>query len=209
MADPQRHQKRWTYADLKKLPEGTRAEIIDGVFFDMSPAPLVEHQAIVFEIALALKELCESSPDCDCTVLVSPLDVHLFAHPASDEQRTTDEEEIETTVQPDVMVICDPTMIEPEGIRGAPDLIVEVLSPSTGFRDQTDKLALYERAGVREYWVVNGAAGWMMVYRREADGFAKPDYYRDGETAPTGVIAGGSVDLGRLIAAARRVRRTQ
>jgi len=75
-----------------------------------------------------------------------------------------------------------------------PDLAIEILSPSTGYKDQTTKLALYERHGVREYWVVNGDAGWVMVYRLESDRrYGKPDYYRRDESVRSEVLGGAEI----------------
>jgi Uma2 family endonuclease len=131
---------RFSYADYLTWPEGERWELIDGETWDMTPAPTTVHQRLVGRLYHALETVLEGHP---CVPFVAPVDVVL-----SDE----------TVVQPDVLVVCDRSRIRTAGIFGAPDLIVEVLSPSTGLKDRRTKRHLYERHGVREYLLVEPEA---------------------------------------------------
>src|SRR5690606_28097912 len=101
---------------------------------------------------------------------VAPFDVRFPDRPDQAEL----DEEVFTVVQPDIVVYCDEDLLDDRGAHGAPAMAVEILSPSTGFKDQSEKLLLYERTGVREYWVVNPHAKFVMVYSQgKVGGFAK------------------------------------
>lgn len=145
MGYAQRKEQRFTYADYQRWPEEARYELIDGEAFLMAPAPLIEHQIIAGEI---FRQLANALDGQACTPFVAPVDVRL---PRADEA----DEAVDTIVQPDVLVVCDPAKIDRRGVRGAPDWLVEVLSPSTAAHDQIAKRRTYERAGVREYWLVH------------------------------------------------------
>jgi Uma2 family endonuclease len=151
----------------------------------MSPAPSPHHQTILGRLFRKMSEITDRT---GCTTFVAPIDVRL----RDDDDQS--EDETSTVVQPDITVFCDTSRLDDKGAHAAPDLVVEILSPSTGYKDQTDKLALYERHGVKEYWVVNGDAGWVMVYRLKADGrFGKPDYYRRDEAISSYVLGGAEI----------------
>lgn len=92
------------------------------------------------------------------------------AHGRDDELDCQHDEEVETVVQPDLVVVCDKTKLDQRGCRGAPELVVEILSPSTAARDHVTKRALYDRHGVREYWLVHPLDRILMVYRRGESG---------------------------------------
>ncbi|HNV72404.1 MAG TPA: Uma2 family endonuclease, partial [Candidatus Ozemobacteraceae bacterium] len=137
MANPLTVANRtWTYADLLKLPEEQRCEIIDGEYFDMTPAPNRLHQEILGNLFRQIINQLDGKP---CKVYFAPFDVRL---PDSDDQP---DGEIRNVVQPDLVVICDEKKLDDRGCRGAPDLAVEILSPSTAGKDQVKKRRLYER----------------------------------------------------------------
>ncbi len=180
-------RKHYTYADLEALPRGERWEIIDGVLYDMSAAPARRHQQLSTRLAAQLLALGDRH---GCETYHAPFDVRLPEEPAEGD------DEVDTVVEPDIVVVCDRDKLDERGCRGAPELVVEIMSPRSSYRDQTEKLALYERCGVHEYWVVNPDAGWVMVYRRSGSssaGFAKPSYYRSDESVPVGVL--GEVEI--------------
>ena len=143
----------YTYSDYRDWPEDERWELIDGVPHAMT-APKRIHQEIVTALAA---QLYNHFKDTDCSTYVAPFDVRL---PEADEQ----DADIKTTVQPDLSVICDQDKLDELGCRGAPDWIIEVLSPSTSLRDMNTKRDLYERHGVREYWLVHPTERWTMIY---------------------------------------------
>jgi Uma2 family endonuclease len=185
MALPKEQAGGYTYGDYREWPADERWELIDGIAWSMSPAPSPDHQTI---LGALFRKIADITDRTGCTTFPALLDVRL----ADDAQQSA--EETTTVVQPDISVFCDPSKLAEKGANAAPDLVVEILSPSTGYKDQTEKLALYERHGVREYWVVNGDAGWVMVYRLQPDRrYGKPDYYRRDESVNSEVLGGEEI----------------
>ena len=138
-------QERFTFADCLTWDEDERIEIINGEAFMMA-TPSRIHQGICFEIGRQLGNFLEGK---QCRVYPAPFGVRLF------EQDGDSPENVDTVVEPDISVVCDRSKLDEHGCKGPPDLIVEVLSPSTQRHDQLVKLNLYQRAGVREYWIVD------------------------------------------------------
>lgn len=155
----------FTVRQWRAWPEGERWELIGGVAFNMSPAPRLPHQRLALKLVEQLISWFRGKP---CEPFISPVDVYLPDFP---DQAIDD---IDTVVQPDLLVVCDPAKCRDEGIMGAPDWVLEILSPSTAWRDQTDKRRLYERAGVREYWIVNPDSLDLVVYRLLDGRFTNP-----------------------------------
>ncbi|MDD5036226.1 MAG: Uma2 family endonuclease [Methylococcaceae bacterium] len=150
-------RQHFTYADYRQWPEEERWEIIDGEAYAMSPAPNRIHQTVAGEIFRQIANFLEGKP---CQVYIAPFDLRL---PEKDEA----DDETQTVVQPDIMVVCDDAKLDDRGCRSAPDWIIEVLSPSTASRDHVQKKALYERHGVRAYWLVHPADRVLTRYRLE------------------------------------------
>lgn len=167
MSLPQRDKQHHTYGEYLTWPEETRYELIDGVAYAMVPAPTRQHQEILGEI---FRQVANALRDDPCRPYIAPFDVRL---PRGDEA----DEQIDTVVQPDLCVVCDPSRLDERGCRGAPDWIVEVLSPATAAHDQILKRALYERVGVREYWLVHPVDRIVTIYRLEGDRFVVPDIH--------------------------------
>ena len=142
-------QGEYTIEDYYAFPNEERMELIDGVIYDMG-APLSIHQLVVGEIYFQLKSKIRMNKG-QCKTLMSPIDVQV-------------EKDDKTMVQPDVMVVCEREKIVKRGIYGAPDFVVEVLSPFTRKKDVTVKLALYQRANIREYWIVDPDKKRVYVY---------------------------------------------
>jgi len=146
--------RRYTFADYQTWPEGERWEIIDGAVYNMAPAPSTRHQSVVLKFASTLQLKLAGQR---CRPFAAPTDVKLS---------NTD------VVQPDILVVCDPSKITESHIEGAPDLVVEVLSPSTSAKDLREKKALYQRAGVHEYLVVDPLENYVQRFlRRDDDSF--------------------------------------
>ena len=139
-------KERYTFADILAWNDGERAEIIDGEVFLMAPAPSREHQKVSGEIFRQLANYLEGKR---CEVYQAPFDVRLF------EKDGDTPEDVDTVVEPDIVVVCDHSKLDDRGCKGAPDMVVEILSPSTQRHDRLVKLSLYQRAGVREYWIVS------------------------------------------------------
>lgn len=151
----------FTYGDYRSWPDGERWELIDGVAYDMSPAPLLKHQRISLRLGSKLQNFLEDKP---CELFYAPVDILFPRLGRSDD-------EADTVVQPDIVVVCDPAKTENgKYVRGAPDLAVEILSPSTSKKDLNEKFRLYERESVREYWIFEPRAAWLHRYVLGADG---------------------------------------
>lgn len=140
-----------TLKDYYELPKERRAELIDGVFYDMA-APGGIHQDILLILGSLFREHIRKNKG-GCKVYVAPRDVQL------------DPQDEKTIVQPDVLVVCDRKKITERCILGAPDFIAEILSPSTREKDLHLKAAKYSGAGVREYWIIDPEKGIILVYR--------------------------------------------
>lgn len=163
-------RKVYTYKDYMKFPEGSRIELIDGEIFDMSPAPSRAHQRIVTEIARKIGNYIENTGS-GCEVYVSPFDVRFIGEGETDENNRN-------TVQPDISVICDKSKLDDKGCKGAPDIIIEVVSQSNSSMDYVKKLYLYERFKVREYWIVNPDTKSVLVYVLNSQGqYGEPGKY--------------------------------
>lgn len=148
--------RHYTYADYLKFPADQRWELIDGVAYSMAPAPGESHQDLVGELFAQVKALLRENP---CRVYMAPFDV-----------RFENTERTDKVVQPDLLVVCDRGKITPRGLVGAPDWVVEILSPSTASKDYILKRALYEQQGVREFWLVHPVDRLLTIYRLGASG---------------------------------------
>lgn len=189
MASSLAKQALYTYADYLRWPEGARFELIEGVAYAMAPAPLRLHQKVLLQLARQVADALEATP---CEVYIAPFDVRL---PKSDEA----DEWVTTVVQPDLSVICDASKLDERGCRGAPDWIVEVVSPSSASMDQVRKRAIYERAGVREYWLVQPLERTLTVYRHSGERFAPALVMPlSGQTA-VGILPQGVIDWARVL----------
>lgn len=176
--------KHYTYRDYLTWPDDVRCELIDGVAYMMSPAPILAHQDVAGEIFFQAKQALRGKP---CRAMIAPLDVRLPRHDEADENT-------DVVVQPDVLVVCDPNKLDRRGVRGAPDWVVEVLSPSSASRDQIEKRRIYERHGVLEYWLVHPTDRILTVYRLENGEYGKPDIFKLEGSTPVGVLPGVSID---------------
>jgi Uma2 family endonuclease len=169
-----RDQQRYCYGDYRTWPEDVRYELIDGAAFLMAPAPTVDHQTLAFEVGHQIRAALEGRPS---RIFMAPMDVLLARADETDDA-------VDTVVQPDVLVVCDPKKLTPRGIRGAPDWVLEVISPSSASHDQIVKLAAYERAGVTEYWLAHPADRVLTIYRLIDGAYGRPSIVElTGETA--------------------------
>ena len=182
-------EKHYTYADYLEWPDDARYELIDGEAFLMAPAPLIEHQEIAGDVYYQLRNQLDGQP---CRPYIAPVDVRL---PRKDEADAA----IDTVVQPDVLVVCDQAKIDRRGVRGAPDWLLEVLSPSTAAHDQIAKRRTYERAGVREYWLVHPGDRTLTVYVLENGQYGRPEIYELKDETPIGVLPGVSIAWDALV----------
>jgi Uma2 family endonuclease len=164
MGLPLRDAQRHTYGEYLAWADDGRYELIDGEAYLMAPAPSPAHQRLVGEL---FRQIADALEHAGCEVFVAPFDVRLPRGGEPDDQ-------VDTVVQPDLTVVCDPRKIDERGCRGAPDWVIEVLSPATAAHDQTVKLAAFERAGVKECWFVHPTDRTVAVYVFEAGRYGRP-----------------------------------
>ncbi len=155
----------FTYADYCQWPDNERWELINGEAYAMAPAPAINHQMVTGQLFRQIDEALDGAP---CRALIAPVDVLL---PATGENEAS----TRTVVQPDILVVCDPSKITERNILGAPDWIIEVLSPSTARHDHLTKRQLYEAAGVREYWLVHPVDRIVTIYTLVDGHYAGPE----------------------------------
>ena len=179
-------EKFYTYADFLTWDESEWVELIEGDVFMMSPTPTRFHQEISGEIFLQIGSYLRGKK---CKVYAAPFTVRPF------EREDDDPRGVDTVVQPDITVVCDPGKLDDMGCKGAPDLIVEILSPSNRRHDMLTKFNLYQRAGVREYWIVDPDARTVSVYTLEEGAYHAAEVYSAGSSVPVGVLEDCSIDL--------------
>jgi Uma2 family endonuclease len=201
VSEPARKFDRvYTYADYAQWPDDERWELIQGTAWNMSPAPSTRHQATLSVLGRFFLPWAASG---SCAVFVAPFDVVLPEWPGQARDEATN------VVQPDLSVICDRSRLREWGCYGAPDLVVEILSPHTSKKDLNEKFALYEKHRVAEYWVVDPGNLWVHIYRLGADSrFGDPRILAVGgtsrepgaTTAESAVCGGLAVPLAELFA---------
>ena len=176
--------KRYTYADYSEWDDDKRWELIDGEAYAMG-APNRVHQEISAQLfRVIVNHLVGKS----CKVYAAPFDVRLNADSGDD-----------TVVQPDILVVCDKTKLDEKGCLGAPDMVIEILSPATALRDKVIKLRRYLRAGVREYWIVDPDSKSVSVHILK-NGEYYISAYGDNDTVPVHVLEGCTVELSEIFA---------
>lgn len=182
-------EKCYTYADILSWDEDVRAEIIDGELYMMAE-PSTDHQIVSGELFGQIWTFLRDKP---CQVFHAPFGVRLF------EQEGDTHDKVDTVVEPDIVVICDKKKIDKRGCKGAPDLVIEILSPSNERHDRLVKFNLYQRAKVREYWIVNPQSGTVEVMLPDENGkLTISEVYSRKDTAPVTVLPGCIIDLTKV-----------
>ena len=180
-----------TYADYLVWSGSYGDELINGTaYVSEPPGPSSSHQGIVFELACQIAVALRDKP---WRGFVAPLDVRL---PKS----TEDDDEIDTVVQPDVFIVCDLEKVDARGVRGAPDWVAEVLSPSTASHDQGRKLPVYERAGVREVWLIHPIDHTLAIYVLREGRYGRATRVDLKGKIPLTAVAGVTVDWDQVLA---------
>lgn len=189
----QRDIQHHTYADYLIWSATSGDELIDGIAYVREPpSPSRLHQEVVVELCHQITTSLKGKPS---RAYVAPFDVRLPKDDASGD------DQIDTVVQPDVLIVCDLQKLDDRGMRGAPDWVTEILSPSTASYDRTTKLHAYERAGVPEIWLIDPTARTVTIYRLAAGHYTQPIVLElRGQTALT-AVPGISIDWDRLLAA--------
>ena len=172
-----KREEIYTIDDIYSLPEGERAELIDGQIYFMAP-PTTNHQRILNFLNTEINLFIRKN-NGECEVFPAPFSVFL-------------NENEKNYVEPDISVICDKNKITDKGCQGAPDWVIEIVSPSTKQMDYYKKLFKYRTAGVREYWVVDPDRKLVTVYNFERDTMEE---YPFGEEVPAGIYEGFSIKV--------------
>lgn len=178
---PKEHD--FTSADYWNLPDGRRAELIGGQLYDMAP-PSRKHQRLVMELSGTIRDYIRSH-NGDCEVYPAPFAVDLDAND-------------ETWIEPDISVICDKSKLTDRGCKGAPDFIIEIVSPASRRMDYFTKASLYERAGVREYWIVDPMKEIVLVCRYSSDDVS-PMFYPFTASIPVGIYPDLNITISELL----------
>ena len=172
-----RKEETYTIDDIYALPEGERAELIDGQIYYMAP-PNTNHQRLVNYLSTEINLYIRNNKG-SCEVFPAPFAVCLNKNEKD-------------YVEPDISVICDPSKLDDKGCHGSPDWIIEIVSPGSKQMDYYKKLFKYCTAGVREYWVVDPDRKIVTVYSFEADTMIE---YPFGEEVPVGIYEGFSIKI--------------
>ncbi len=179
--------EHYTYSEYLKWQFDGFVELIKGKVFPMS-APVSQHQRIVANLHLDLGAFARGKR---CQVFIAPFDVRL---PIYDKNGAL-VVDTDTVVQPDICVICDPEKIDRRGCDGVPDMVVEVLSPSTAKKDLNEKFNLYQEVGVKEYWVVFPDAEEISVYLLQEGKYVRVGQYEEDAQVPVDTLPGLVVNL--------------
>lgn len=208
--------QKFSYADYIEWSDKERWEIIDGIAYNMSPSPGMRHQEISFRLSGIFYRLLKNSR---CRAFTAPFDV-IFIEDSDLKDNAFEADNVEyhniqltrlknhsveysgikTVVQPDIVVVCDPDKLQQRGCFGSPDIVVEILSKATAYKDETEKLRLYEKHAVKEYWIINPDAEYIMRYLFDKDSskYAKPEYLIKEDILESIAVKGLAVDLMEL-----------
>lgn len=187
MGTPARKENdKYTYKDYLNWPMEERWEIIEGVPYNMSPAPSRKHQDISGELFNQIYNYLKGKT---CKVYSAPFDVRLFTNKERDEDTTN-------VVQPDLSIICDYSKLDDKGCKGSPDLIIEIASPTTLKKDLKDKFYLYEKALVKEYWLVYPDEKMIVVNTLGENGkYGRPEMYSEENVIKVGIFEDLEIEL--------------
>ena len=178
--------KTYTYADYFNWQFDERLELIKGKLFKMSPAPNRSHQEISLAIAVTLVNYLKNKV---CKVYTAPFDVRL-------PRQSKEDAAIYTVVQPDICVICDLSKLDSRGCIGAPDIVVEILSPGNNNKELRNKFDVYQEAGVKEYWIIHPSERTFLKYTLDRHGVFQPSKLLiGGDKVTSGILPGFVLDL--------------
>jgi Uma2 family endonuclease len=179
---------RYTYADYLTWQMDEMVELIKGKIFKQAAAPRRIHQEISGKIFARLFLHLEKNP---CKVYAAPFDVRL-------PKRSKKNEDIDTVVQPDICVVCDPEKLDELGCVGAPDLVVEILSPGNNKKELQNKYQVYEESGVKEYWVIHPNECTLIIYTLINGKYHTSKIFTHGDEVASQVVAGFVLDLAEV-----------
>lgn len=181
--------KRYTFADYLTWFDDVRRELYDGFVKIMTPAPSLIHQITSGNLQRIIGNFLYGNP---CLIITAPSDVRLVKN----ENKKSDRQ-IKTVVQPDLYIVCDPNKLDEKGCLGAPDMIIEIISPKNAQRDISEKFKLYQEHGVKEYWIVNPNDENVNVFMLDKDSkYQLVGMYAGNDKIPVNIFEGKlEVDL--------------
>ncbi len=180
--------KTYSYADYYKWQFEDRVELINGKVYKMSPGPSYIHQDICGNVYTPIKNFLNGKP---CKVLFAPFDVRL-------PKKGIDDKSIFTVLQPDISVVCDLAKLDRRGCIGAPDIVVEVLSPGNNSKELKRKYDVYEEAGVKEYWVVGPIYQTVTIYILHEGKYQASRIMTPGDIITSSVLPGFTLDIAEM-----------
>lgn len=183
-------EKTYTLADYLSWDDGERIELLEGEPVMMA-TPLRVHQEVLGELFAILRDYLKGKR---CKAYLAPFAVRLF------EREGNSPDQVTTVVEPDISVICDPAKLDRIGCKGAPDLVMEILSPSTRRQDKSRKMKLYQRAGVREYWIIDPEIKDVQVLLLKDGQYVFQAFGETGDTLEVNVLPGCTIDLTAVFA---------
>ncbi len=178
----------YSYADYLKWTFDERVELIKGKIFKMSPAPSTNHQRLLTRMGTSLFNYLNGKK---CEVFIAPFDVRIPHNSSADC-------EVVTVLQPDICVVCDPNKIDDRGCAGAPDIVVEILSPGNNKKELKYKYQVYEEAGVKEYWIVMPGERALQKHILTNGKFAGSGYLFSEDKLTTDILPGFTFELKEL-----------
>lgn len=189
MSTARKKNKYYSYADYLQWDDSVRAELIYGEIYDMSPAPSRKHQELSMTLSVLFGAYLKGKT---CRVFAAPFDVRFPGKSQTDY-------DIDTVVQPDISIVCDMKKLDERGCVGAPDMIIEIISPESAVRDMREKLNLYEKHNVKEYWIVHPAEKTLMVYLLDKEGkYPRHAVYSSPDKVKVRTVKGLFIDLADL-----------
>ena len=188
---PLPQKQTYSYADLLSWEDDTRYELYDGRPVALA-APSDVHQRISMALSAQLYNYLRGK---QCQAYAAPFDVRIF------EEQGDSPDNVDTVLQPDLMVVCDHSKVDRHGVHGAPDLVIEILSPATARYDRLVKFNLYQRAGVREYWIVDPATRTVSVHTLEDGAYHAATVYSSDLSVPVGFLDNCNIDLSMVFGA--------
>ncbi|HET6254537.1 MAG TPA: Uma2 family endonuclease [Puia sp.] len=180
--------KSYTYADYLKWTFEDRLELINGKLFKMGPAPNRIHQELSYRISGRLFNLLQGKP---FSAFYAPFDVRL-------PRKSKNDDDVITVVQPDICVVCDPSKLDDRGCIGAPDIVVEILSPGNNRKELKNKYDVYEESGVKEYWLIHPQEKTFLKYVLTDGKFQASRLMTTGDEVTTEVLPGFALSLEEL-----------
>ncbi|MGM0601519.1 MAG: Uma2 family endonuclease [Candidatus Rifleibacteriota bacterium] len=197
MADlAEKKQEFFTYRDYLGWDDDDRLEIINGQVYSMSPAPMRIHQEVSGNLFYQIKDFLQDSP---CKVYTAPFDVRL-------PEENEDEHTASNVVQPDISIICDEKKLDKKGCVGAPDWVIEILSSSTASKDHVKKRYLYEKHGVKEYWLIHPLERTATIYALKENKFEFKGIFDDKAELQSTVFPDFKIEFAKILTSLKEVK---